>query len=93
MIRLIYFFIFIIFFSSNLFAENVSKIEISGNKRISKDTILVLGDIDPGSDYSEISLNESLKKLYETDFFKNINYDLSDGLLTIVVEENPVIEN
>ena len=84
--------LFILFLLNYSLAEIVNNVKISGNKRISKDTILVLGDIDPGSDYSEISLNESLKKLYETDFFKNINYDLSDGLLTIVVEENPVIE-
>ena len=32
------------------------------------------------------------KELYETDFFKNINFDLNDGLLTIVVEENLIIE-
>ena len=84
--------LFILFLLNYSLAEIVNNVKIFGNKRISKDTILVLGDIDPGSDYSEISLNESLKKLYETDFFKNINYDLSDGLLTIVVEENPVIE-
>ena len=84
--------LFILFLLNYSLAEIVNNVKISGNKRISKDTILVLGDIDPGSDYSVISLNESLKKLYETDFFKNINYDLSDGLLTIVVEENPVIE-
>ena len=84
--------LFILFFLNTSFAEIVNNVQISGNKRISKDTILVLGGINVGSDYTEISLNESLKNLYETDFFKNINYDLSDGLLTIVVEENLVIE-
>ena len=84
--------LFILFLLNYSLAEIVNNVKISGNKRISKDTILVLGDIDLGSEYTEISLNESLKKLYETDFFKNINYDLSDGLLSIVVEENAVIE-
>ena len=83
--------LFILFFNTS-FAEIVNNVQISGNKRISKDTILVLGSINVGSDYTENSLNESLKNLYETDFFKNINYDLNDGLLTIVVEENLVIE-
>ncbi len=82
----------ILFFLNTSFAETVNNVQISGNKRISKDTILVLGGIEVGSDYNEISLNDSLKKLYETDFFKNINYDLNDGLLTIIVDENPVIE-
>ncbi len=83
--------LFILFFNTS-FAEIVNNVQISGNKRISKDTILVLGGINVGNDYTDISLNESLKKLYETDFFKNINYDLNDGLLRIVVEENLVIE-
>ena len=83
---------FILLLLNTSFAEIVKNVQISGNKRISKDTILVLGGINVGSDYTEISLNESLKNLYETDFFKNINYDLNDGLLTIVVEENLVIE-
>ena len=84
--------LFVLFFLSSSFAEIVNNVQISGNKRISKDTILVLGGINVGSNYTDISLNESLKKLYETDFFKNINYDLNDGLLRIVVEENLVIE-
>ena len=84
--------LFILFYLNTSFAEIVNNVQIFGNKRISNDTILVLGGINVGRDYNEISLNESLKKLYETDFFKNINYDLNDGLLKIAVEENPVIE-
>ena len=71
MIRLIYFFIFIIFFSSKLFAENVSKIEISGNKRVSDETIIIYGDIKLNKDYQENDLNVILKNLYSTNFFEN----------------------
>ena len=62
--------LFILFFLSSSFAEIVNNVQIFGNKRISNDTILVLGGINVGRDYNEISLNESLKKLYETDFLR-----------------------
>ncbi len=91
MIRLIYFFIFIIFFSSNLFAENVSKIEISGNKRVSDETIIIYGDIKLNKDYQENDLNVILKNLYSTDFFEDIKINLENNILYINLKEYPVI--
>ena len=49
--------LFILFLLNYSLAEIVNNVKISGNKRISKDTILVLGDINVGSDYTENSLN------------------------------------
>ena len=49
-------------------AEALKKVKISGNKRISKETILVLGDISIGNELTTESLNNSLKKLYDTNF-------------------------
>ena len=91
MIRLIYFFIFIIFFSSNLFAESVSKIEISGNKRVSDETIIIYGDIKLNKDYQENDLNVILKNLYSTDFFEDIKINLENNILYINLKEYPVI--
>ena len=85
--------IFFIFFLINLsFAEIVSKIEISGNKRISNDTILVLSDIKIGKELNDDSLNESLKKLYDSNFFRDINFSFTNGLFKINLKENPIIE-
>ena len=91
MIRLIYFFIFIIFFSSKIFAENVSKIEISGNKRVSDETIIIYGDIKLNKDYQENDLNVILKNLYSTDFFEDIKINLENNILYINLKEYPVI--
>ncbi len=74
-------------------AEVIKKIQISGNQRISKETILVLGSINLNEDYDDIKLNNSLKKLYNTNFFNDINLSLLDGILKITVNENPVIED
>ncbi len=91
MIRLIYFFIFIIFFSSKLFAENVSKIEISGNKRVSDETIIIYGDIKLNKDYQENDLNVILKNLYSTNFFEDIKINLENNILYVNLKEYPVI--
>ena len=56
-------FIIVLFFFNNAFGEVISKVEIKGNKRISENTILVLGDINIGEDFDSIKLNNSLKKL------------------------------
>ena len=45
-------------------AEIVKKIEISGNKRVSSETIKAYGDIDINKDYLEEDLNKILTNLY-----------------------------
>ena len=85
------FLIYLIFFN-NANGEILKNIEISGNKRISNETILVLGNIEIGKDLNSSDLNYSLKKLYDTNFFENINYSLDNGLLKIFLVENPIIE-
>ena len=82
-----------LFFTTIVFSEVIKNVDISGNKRISKETILVLGNIQEGEDFDNDRINNSLKKLYETNFFKDIKINLEDGLLKITVTENPIIEN
>ena len=82
-----------LFLSSISFSEIVNKINISGNKRISKESIIVFGKIKVNSDYSSNDLNQVIKDLYETNFFKDINIFLDKGLLTLNIIENPIIED
>ena len=86
------FVIFNLFFSNFAFSEIIKKINIEGNKRISGNTILVLSNLKAGDDLSKEDLNKTLKNLYNTDFFKNIDINLDDGLLKITVTEYPIIE-
>ena len=50
-------------------AEKVDKINVSGNERISKDTIIIFGEIDLNDDFDDNVLNSILKNLYNTNFF------------------------
>ena len=85
---LIYFYLITI-----LYSEVINEFDISGNQRISNETILVLGNIKKNVDYKTDDLNDILKKLYESNFFKDIKINLKGGLLKISVIENPIIEN
>ena len=49
-----------LFFTTLVFSEIIKNIDISGNKRISKETILVLV-VFKGEDYDNDKLNDSLK--------------------------------
>ena len=84
---------FIILFSSNLNSEIINKINIEGNKRISKDTIILFGNIENNKDYTNNDLNNILKELYKTDFFKKIEIVIQNNNLNIIVVENPIIQN
>ena len=83
--------LFIIFFSINTYAEVVKKIEISGNDRVSKETIIVFGDISVGKNYEISDVNNLIKKLYDTTLFSNISVNIKNNILNIVVKENPMI--
>ena len=82
----------IIFLTSILYAEIINDVKVEGNKRISKESILVFGKIIIGENYSQNKLNITLKNIYETKFFSEVNLDIKNSVLLIVVNENPIIE-
>ena len=82
-----------LFLINTSLSEIIKEIEISGNKRISRDTIIVLGKIDLNINYDNDKLNKLTKRLYATEFFKNISIILKDTTLLIDVIENPIIED
>ena len=92
--RLLTLIIFFVFLNINfVFAKTFENIKITGNKRVSLNSIIVLGDIDTKGDYTDRELSHIIKKLYETDFFENIKIDISNNLMIINVVENPIIED
>ncbi len=80
-----------LFFSSQLKAEVLKKLEIKGNSRISEETLKVYGEIQINKDYSTDDINAVIKKLYDTKFFSKISTSFVNNILTIIVEENPII--
>ena len=85
--------VFLIFLTTFVFAEIINKVQITGNKRISNETIFVYGNIELNKDYTSIELNSILKNLYSTNFFKDIDISIESSVLYLTVEENPIIES
>ena len=79
--------------SSLALAEVVKKIEVIGNNRISSETIKSFSPIKINDDINENNINTSLKSLYESNFFKNVNIKFIQNVLIIEVDENPIIQN
>ncbi len=88
------FIIFIIFFSfSNLSAEIIKDIKISGNERISSQTIVLFSKAKINTNVTEDEINIYLKNLYETNFFKDVSVKLKNNILSINVKEEPIIQS
>ena len=84
---------FLLFIITNpSYSEVIKEIKIIGNKRIANETILVLGNINTENKFENNTINNTLKNLYDTNFFKDINISFSNSLLTIELVEYPIIE-
>ncbi len=87
-------FVYLFFFSlfaNYSFSEIVKKIEIIGNDRVSSETILMFSDVKENQNLSIQDLNDITIKLYDTNFFEDIDVSLKNEQLVIKVIENPVI--
>jgi outer membrane protein insertion porin family len=81
-----------IFLTFSSYSKNYEKIIINGNERISNETILVFSEIQDNIPLDENSINEILKKLYKSGFFKDVTIKIENNNLTIDVLENPIIQ-
>ena len=81
-----------IFLTFSSYSKNYEKIIINGNERISNETILVFSEIEDNKSLDENSINEILKKLYKSGFFKDVTVKIENNNLTIDVLENPIIQ-
>ena len=82
-----------IFLLTSANSEIIKKFDISGNKRISNETIIIFSDINLNEEITKSKLDSAIKKLYKTNFFRNINIKFENQILYLTVEENPIIEN
>ena len=74
-------------------AENIKKIEVFGNERISTETIKMFSNVLEKDFLNENDINDILKRVYNTNFFEDVNVKFENQILTISVKENPIIEN
>ena len=66
-------FSFLFFNITNLYSEVIKEIKISGNDRVNSETIKIFSGVSIGDNLTTEDLNDILKQLYETNFFKDVN--------------------
>ena len=83
--------IFLIKVESSFANQKVSEIRIEGNMRVDRETILAFISLEEGSDYNPEDINLTLKELYKTGFFENVEVLDENNIVTIIVTENSII--
>jgi outer membrane protein insertion porin family len=82
-----------IFFTTSAFASSLNKIIINGNDRISDESVKLFIPVNIDDQIDNVKLNQILKDLYDTNFFKDISINFNNQILYIDVTENPIIQN
>ena len=82
-----------LYFLTSVNSEIINKIVISGNERISSETVKMFSGVEVNDDILDIRLNLILKNLYKTNYFKNVNISFKDKILNILVDEHPIIQS
>ncbi len=90
--KFIFIFLLQLFFFGNAFTAQIKKFDISGNDRVSNETVIMFSNLKIGDSISQNLLNEALKNLFYTDYFKDVKISSSDGTVEIDVIENPIIQ-
>lgn len=73
------------------YAQTASQVLVEGNQRVDDDTILAYLSVQPGQRYTEFDINESLKALFATGLFADVEIERRRTVLVVIVEENPVL--
>ena len=82
----------LLLFFTPAISEIIKKIEVTGNNRVSSDTIIMFSRVDINQDINNNNINAILKNLYNSNFFENVSVKFFKNALTIDVLEYPIIE-
>lgn len=79
-------------FNVNAAEVYVRDVDVKGLERVELETVMSYININKGEAVSQDELDEAMKQLYSTGLFTDIVFDFkNNGLLTIKVVENPII--
>lgn len=69
----------------------VRAIAIEGNQRLEPETVRSYMNLSVGDSYDQDVLDQALKQLFSTEFFADVQIRDNNGIITVVVRENPII--
>jgi outer membrane protein insertion porin family len=80
-----------------LYADNIEKINIIGNKRISDEAVFYRIKSEEGKPLSADTISEDIKRLWDLQVFADIVVDVKDGengkIVTFLFKERPIIKD
>lgn len=72
-------------------AVKYREIVVHGNERVEEETILSHLQLSPGVDYDDQAMNQAFRRVFGTGFFSDVSFDEANGVLTVNVVENPLV--
>ena len=90
--KILFVIIFHFIFTHKSYSDIIKDFNIQGNDRIADETVIMFSSLKVGDNLSQDILNEALKSLYYTDYFKNVEISYENQIVNINVIENPIIQ-
>ena len=84
-------FLYFLLTNSSL-SEVIKKFNIEGNNRVADETIIMFSNLKIGDQITRNKLNNALKDLYYTNYFKDVKITSENQVIKIYVDENPIIQ-
>ena len=75
------------------YSDTINKFVIEGNDRIADETIIMFSELKIGDEINSNILNNALKNLYYTDYFKKVELLNENETVFIIIEENPIVQS
>ena len=75
------------------YSDTINKFVIEGNDRIADETVIMFSELKIGDEINSNILNNALKNLYYTDYFKKVELLNENETVFIIIEENPIIQS
>ena len=92
-INLVVVFVLNILFANQAFSDNIKGFNIVGNERVSDETVIMFSNLEIGENINQNVLNNALKELFYTNYFKDVKISLNNDIVSIKVIENPIIQS
>ncbi len=90
--KILFLTIFQLFLFQSSFSDVIKEFNIQGNERIADETVIMFSALKIGDNLSQDILNDALKNLYYTDYFKTVKISYKNQTVNINVIENPIIQ-
>ncbi|WP_416677071.1 outer membrane protein assembly factor BamA [Candidatus Pseudothioglobus sp. Uisw_016] len=87
-----YSFLLFLFFTTQVFANPINKINFVGLNNTSESTLLTLIPFKVGQNFLPTTSDQIIRSLFETGLFENISIIKNENTLEISLKENPIIK-